>query len=98
MTLTSDTILVRDSEPVAATIDGDVVLLSVRAGSYFGLNAVGTEIWDLLAESRRVGDIVDRLSQSYDVDRDTMTRDVTTFLNSLIERRLLRVVKPGKAP
>jgi hypothetical protein len=96
MTLTGDTILVRDGEPLPATIEGDAVVLSVRAGSYFGFNGVGTEIWNLLAESRRVGDIVDQLSRSFDVDADTMTRDVTAFLNSLIERRLLRVVDPGQ--
>jgi hypothetical protein len=98
MTLTDDTVLVRDSEPVATAIDGNAVVLSVRAGSYFDFNAVGAEIWNLLSESRRVGELIELLSRSYDVDITTATRDVTSFLHSLVERRLLRVVEPENVP
>jgi hypothetical protein len=96
VTVTADTILVQDSEPIPATVDEEVVVLSVRAGAYFGFNRVGTEIWNMLTEPRRVGQILDSLSQAHDVDADTMTRDVTRFLQDLIERRLVRVIDPGK--
>jgi Coenzyme PQQ synthesis protein D (PqqD) len=92
--VTVDSILVQEREPVATTVDDEVVLLSMRAGSYFGLNRVGSEIWNMLAEPRPVGHILDALSQLHDVDRDTMTGDVMTFLQTLIDRRLLRVVEP----
>jgi hypothetical protein len=87
--ITSDTVLVRDSEPMPTTVDEEVVVLSV---AYFGFNRIGTEIWNMLAEPRRVGHILDTLAQSHEVDRDTMTRDVNQFLQTLIERRLVRVV------
>jgi hypothetical protein len=92
--VTIDSILVRDSEPVATTLDEEVVLLSIRAGSYYGFNRVGTEIWNMLAEPRPVRLILDELSQLHEVDRATMTRDVTAFLQNLIERRLVRVLGP----
>lgn len=92
MPVTVDSILVRDGEPIATTLDDEVVLLSMRAGSYYGFNRVGTEIWNLLAEPRPVGHIFDELAQLHDVDRGTMIRDVTTFLQTLIDRRLVRVV------
>ncbi len=96
MTVTVDTILVQDNEPIPATVDEQMVVLSIRAGAYFGFNKVGTEIWNMLTEPRRVGQILDSLSQAHDVDADTMTRDVTRFLQDLIERRLVRVIDPGK--
>ena len=95
MTLTADTLLIRDREPMPATVEDDVVLLSLRAGSYFGFNRVGTEIWNMLAEPHRVDQICEALAPLYAVDAATMNRDVTVFLQSLIERRLLRVVEPG---
>jgi hypothetical protein len=97
MTVTLDTILVRDSEPIPATVNQEVVVLSMRAGSYFGFNRVGTEIWNMLSEPRRVDQIFDALSRLHDVDAETMIRDVTPFLQTLIERRLVRVVDPGEA-
>ncbi len=93
--VTVDTIVVQDSEPIPTTIEEETVVLSMRAGAYFGFNRIGTEIWAMLAQPRRVGEIFDRLLLAHDVDVDTMTRDVTAFLDALIKRRLLRVVGPG---
>jgi hypothetical protein len=96
LTVTAETILVRDSEPVAATVDENVVILSIRAGSYFDFNKVGSDIWNMLAEPHRVRQILDGLSQTYDIDADTITSDVTAFLQTLIDNRLVRVLDPGK--
>jgi hypothetical protein len=95
--VTVDTVLVQDKEPIPATVDEEVVLLSLRAGNYFGFNRVGTEIWNMLTEPRPVREILASLAQSHDVDTETMTRDVTQFLQTLIDRGLVRVVA-GKSP
>lgn len=98
MSVTIDSVLVQDEERRAADLDGGVVILSVRAGSYFGFNTVASEIWHMLAEPRRVGQIFDSLSQCHDVDAETLARDVTPFLQTLIEQRLLRVIDQGESP
>jgi hypothetical protein len=95
MHLTPDTVLVQDSEPVPATVDDEVVLLSLRAGACFGLNRIGGKIWSMLAEPCPVGRICDAMIEAHDADADTVRRDVTGFLAMLIERRLVRVVEPG---
>jgi hypothetical protein len=88
---------VQESEPIAAEVDGEVVMLSERAGAYFGLDDIGSEIWHFLKEPRRVGDLCEVLAQRYDVDAETLNRDVVLFLDNLLARRLLRVVEePGK--
>jgi len=95
--LTNESILVRDTEPKTAALDQGAVVLSVRAGSYFSLNAVASDIWTMLAEPRSVGQIFDALAQSHDVDAATLARDVTPFLQTLVERRLARLVEPSAA-
>ena len=70
-------------------------MLSVRAGSYFSFNEVASDIWVMLAEPRSVGQIFDALALSYDVDVAVLARDVTPFLQTLVERRLARLVVPG---
>jgi hypothetical protein len=91
--VTIDSILVRDSEPVPATVDETVVVLSVRAGSYFDFNRVGSDIWNMLAEPRSVRQVLDRLALTYDVDTDTMTAQVTAFLQKLVDRRLVQIIE-----
>jgi hypothetical protein len=90
--VTVDSVLVQDREPTAVDVDGRIVVLSVRAGSYFDLNRVATEIWCMLAEPCRVSEIYRSLSQLHDVDADTLARDVTPFLQTLMTHRLIRVV------
>jgi Coenzyme PQQ synthesis protein D (PqqD) len=97
VSVTIDSVLVQDKEPTTADLDGGAVLLSVRAGAYFGFNPVASEIWDMLAKPRRVGEIFAALSASHDVDADTLARDVTPFLQTLIENHLVRLVEPGDA-
>jgi hypothetical protein len=41
------------------------------------------------------GDLCRELSQHYEADIDALTRDVTMFLQALIERGLVRVVDAG---
>src|SRR5947208_10275991 len=88
-----DSVVVQEDEPVAAEVDGEVVMLSERAGAYFGLDDIGSEIWRLIAQPRRVSDLCESLAQRYDADADTLIRDVTSFLDDLLARGLARLVE-----
>jgi len=90
--VTVDSVLIRDSEPTAADVDGRIVVMSVRTGSYFDLNQVGTEIWRMLSEPRSVSEIFDSLCLLHDVDAKTVCRDVMPFLQTLVTNRLVRVI------
>jgi hypothetical protein len=97
MNLTDDSVVVQDTEPVAARVDGDVVMLSEREGAYFGLNSVGSKIWDLIAEPRRIGDIRRLLAEQYEIDDDTLTRELTGFLEELLSRKLVHLLQQPEA-
>ena len=85
--------LVRDQTLAATDLDGRVVILNLHKDTYVSLNAVASDIWNMLSVPRRVGDIFKELAQSHDVDTDTLTRDVLPFLQHLIERRLARQIE-----
>jgi Coenzyme PQQ synthesis protein D (PqqD) len=97
VTVTVDTVLIQDHESIPAAVDGTVVLLSVRTGSYVKFNKVGSEIWKLFSEPRPVGQIFELLSQLHQTDDHIIRRDVIPFLEALISRRLLRIVDQRKA-
>jgi hypothetical protein len=99
MILTAESVVAQDNELVAARVDGDVVMLSEREGAYFGLNGVGSKIWELVAQPRSVVDICRSLSAVYDVDDATLMREVTEFLQQLLARKLVRVIdEAGQRP
>lgn len=92
MSLTSNSIIVQEPGLSATEVDGRFVILSLQAASYFDLNKVASEIWAMLSRPRRVEHILQELSQRHEADIETITRDVMTFLQSLITQHLVRVV------
>ena len=69
----------------------EAVLLDIRTGVYFGLDAVGTRIWDLLVQGTALGGIVEVLGQEFDAHRSTLVRDVTNFVQTLDAKGLVRM-------
>lgn len=92
MAVQSDSLVVRDSEPIFTTIDEEVVMLSPRAQAYFGLGMVGSEIWNAIEKPRRVEELCAALLQEFEVDAETCRREVLDFLNDLVERGLAHVL------
>jgi hypothetical protein len=97
LNLSPHSVLVQDKTLPTAELDGRAVVMSLRAGAYFDFNRVGTEIWRMLAEPCPVGRIFDSLSESHLVDREIVVREVTPFLQTLLEERLIRTMPPDAA-
>ena len=96
MTLTIESVVIRDNKLAAADVDGRAVVLSVSAGSYFDFNQIASEIWKMLAEPCRVSEVFQRLSRQHNVDPETVSRDVTPFLQTLVDERLVRTLAPDE--
>jgi hypothetical protein len=84
-------VIARSAEPVEAEIDGEVVMMSLRRGKYYGLDAIGTRIWQLLGTPSTVAAICDVLQQEFDVDTETCSRDVVALLEQLAAEGLIEV-------
>jgi hypothetical protein len=70
-------------------LDGEAVLLDLSSGTYFGLNEVGTRVWQLAAGNRDEAQIVAALADEYDADRAVIAGDVAALLADLRTRRLI---------
>ena len=97
MSLTVNSILVHEPGLSATEVDGRIVVLSLQAASYFDLNKVASEIWGMLSRPCSIEHILQELSQHHDVDIEVMTRDVMSFLQSLVTQRLVRIVAVEEA-
>jgi hypothetical protein len=76
-------------EVVVRDLGGEAILLDLDTSTYFGLDAVGTRIWHLLAEHQSTDTIVPLLLQEFDVDEHQLRLDVDTLVMQLLEKRLL---------
>lgn len=87
--ITRDTIISRKKDILTAEVAGEVVLMSVSHWRYFGLNAVGSDIWKRLESSQSVADLCADLTKHYQGNAQEIERDVFDLLAKLEERNLL---------
>lgn len=76
-------------------LDGEAVILDLGSGTYFGLNAVGTRVWQLLEAGRDESRIVDTLAAEYEAERSVIAADVARLLEELRGRRLIVEASEG---
>jgi len=91
MTIAADRLVVQSQMPMAASVDNEVVLLNVAAGTYYGFSELGLEVWYRIAAPTNVGHLCAELAAEFDADMETITRDVLAFLSQLAEYRLIEV-------
>jgi hypothetical protein len=70
-------------------LDGEAVILNVDSGVYFGLDRVGTRVWQLVGENGDLPSMAARLEQEYEVTRDVLERDLESFITTLVEKGLI---------
>ena len=83
---------------VASEVDGEVVMMSIEQGSYFGLNGVASDIWRLLETPLTVSQICDNVGTRYDVEKEQCRREVLAFLKDLADDGTIRVMGGDTAP
>jgi hypothetical protein len=86
----SDTLRIR-TDVVFRQLDDEAVLLDLKSGTYFGLNPVGTRIWQLLGEQASLSAVLDTLAGEYDAARDELERDLLSLGQELCERGLTEI-------
>ena len=73
----------RSPDAMVRTMGDEAVVLHVPSGEYFGLNAVGVLVWDLLDGSTDLDGVTERVTEAYDVDRATARHDVAALVDAL---------------
>jgi hypothetical protein len=89
--LSLSAVAVVSNELVSASLDGEVVILGFKSGSYFGLDQVGVFVWELLQQPRKVSDIRDAIFEQYDVELAHCERDLLALLVDLADRQLIEI-------
>jgi len=81
--------VVVSQDQVSCDLSGESAILNLKAGVYYGLNEVGTRIWKLIQEPRRVGELRDAILEDYEVESDRCETDIMTLLQDLLDNGLI---------
>jgi hypothetical protein len=86
-----DTIVSQAAGLVAADMDGEKVMLNIEKGKYYGLDVIGSRIWELLEKPRVVRELLSLLLKEFDVEDETCQHDVLVFLSKLYDMGLVDI-------
>lgn len=81
----------RNSELLSVEMDGDLVMMSIESGTYFGVSGVGPHIWQLIESPKQMGELVESICAEFEVDSATATADLRDFLGKLLENGMVEV-------
>ncbi len=79
------------SEVIFQQLDGEAVLLSTQSEIFFGLDSVGTQIWQLIEEHSELRTVVGILLEKYDVGEEELEKELLEFIEKLHAKGLVTI-------
>lgn len=80
---------------MARQVGDETVILDLASGSYYGLDAVGARIWQLLGEDKNLAEVCEAMLAEYDVTREEFERDLDDLLTALAGKGLIGLGSGG---
>ena len=77
---------------LTAEVQGESVILHGTEGVYFGLNATGTRLWNLIQSEAEVQGVIATICSEFAAPEEGVRRDVLAILNEMVEAGLVEVL------
>jgi hypothetical protein len=74
---------------ISQEVSGETVLLDLESECYFGLDTVGTRIWQLIRDSGDLRNIYNTLLEEYEVEETQLRSDLEALITDACERGLI---------
>lgn len=89
--LSARSIVVASKEQVSCPLGDEAAILNLSNTIYYGLNPVGTRVWDLLQKPKTIEQLRDTLVDEYDVESERCERDLLELLEKMSAEGLIQV-------
>jgi hypothetical protein len=90
-TIADLTVISRSPAVLSAEVEGEIVMMSIEQGSYFGLDNIGSYIWKRIERPCTFAALIEGLVADYDADRATIMVDVRVLLDHMAAQDVVRL-------
>ena len=84
------TVVVSDRQ-ISCELEDEAVVLDLKGGIYYGLNAVACRVWELVQKPCTVSEIRDSLLAEYEIEEAACTHDLLDLLGQLQKWELIEL-------
>jgi hypothetical protein len=92
-TISTSTRVTVSPDVVSCDLAGEVAILNMKDGVYYGLDPVGASIWNLIQKPIVLEEVRDRILEEYDVGAEECQEDLLELIGQLIENGLVEVLE-----
>src|SRR5438067_9879715 len=86
--LTLSSVITINPDVTFRELDGEIVILNLETGIYFGLDAVGARTWRLIGDHGSLGVVFDALRSEYDAVPLVLERDLLQLVDHVSAKEL----------
>ncbi|MDO8652619.1 MAG: PqqD family peptide modification chaperone [Undibacterium sp.] len=83
--------LARHPDLLAVPMDGDLVMMSISQGSYYGINPVGVQIWQALESPQSLATLCELVTAEFDVSAAQCEQDMQVFIRQMLNAKVLEL-------
>ena len=77
------------SQVMAREVGDELVILDLASGSYYGLDAIGARVWQLISEGKNLAQTIEVMLTEYEVERSQLESDLLALAERLTAQGLL---------
>jgi hypothetical protein len=78
-------------EQLSCDLAGEAAILDIKSGTYYGLNALGARIWNLIQKPKAVKEVLQVLLEEYEVETERCEGDLLELLRELEAHGLIEI-------
>jgi len=90
-TISEDSRIVLSKDQASCDLAGELAVVNLKSGVYYGLDPMGTRIWTLLREPLTFAALCRSVIQDYDVEGPRLESDMREFLSELADQGLVEI-------
>ena len=87
--MNQDSILQRAESVTFEVVADEAILIDINTGTYFSLNEVGTEFWEMLDGVQTIAQHATAIAHKYEVETSMVVDDLLELANAMAKDNLL---------
>lgn len=89
--MNKDSVLQRAESVTFEVVADEAILIDINTGTYFSLNEVGTEFWEMLDGVQTIGQHAIILSTKYEVEEAMVVDDLLELAGEMAKDKLILI-------
>jgi hypothetical protein len=84
-------------EVAAKVIDGELIVIRLSDGTYYSMDNVGTQVWELIEARHELPAVIETIAAWYGTPVERVDRDAALLVEELLAERLIVPIEPAAA-